>query len=242
VVILYTANMGIKFKSNEDFFKNWNPIMAYVLGFLFADGNIENSPYMRGKYIKAINTDKKIIEKIKKYLDSEHKIQSIKDVNSKIKTKYILRIGSHKMYNSLENIGMTPNKSLTMKFPNIPKNLQRYFILGYFDGDGCVYIDNYKKTKGRRLLIAFTSGSKFFLESLSNILNEKLSLKQNKVYNSHRSYQLRYSTHDSVKIFKLLYKKQTNDLYLKRKFDIFKKFFNLRPLWVDPEVLSVLKS
>ena len=49
--------MGIKYRVNENFFEKWSPLMAYVLGYIYADGNLDDSPYMRGKYIKITSTD-----------------------------------------------------------------------------------------------------------------------------------------------------------------------------------------
>ena len=57
--------MGIKFSVNEKFFDVWSLEMSYVLGFLYADGHLEDSPYIRGKYVRVINTDRDRIELIK---------------------------------------------------------------------------------------------------------------------------------------------------------------------------------
>ena len=43
--------MGLKYPVNEKFFDAWSSEMAYVLGFIFADGSLEDSPNIRGKYI-----------------------------------------------------------------------------------------------------------------------------------------------------------------------------------------------
>lgn len=44
--------------------------MAYVLGFIAADGSLENTPYMRGKYISICSEDGLYLErKYNKFLD-----------------------------------------------------------------------------------------------------------------------------------------------------------------------------
>jgi hypothetical protein len=58
--------MGIKYKANEDFFKVWNPTMAYVLGFIYADGCIYISE--RGSYLSVTSIDKDIIINIKRWM------------------------------------------------------------------------------------------------------------------------------------------------------------------------------
>ena len=49
------------------FFKKWTPEMAYVLGFLYADGNIVDAVASRTQYISFSSKDREIIAKIKKY-------------------------------------------------------------------------------------------------------------------------------------------------------------------------------
>lgn len=195
--------------------------MAYVLGYFFADGSIEDWPYFRAKYIKAISTDEEQISLIKKELSSKHTIEIIKPTLSNHRTKYRIRIGNANLYESLLILGLTPKKSLTMLFPRIPIKFLEHFIRGYFDGDGCVYIERYKG-KMKRLSIIFTSGSKEFLNEMCSKLHDLLGLMQTKVYNSRRSFQLRYSTHDALKIFKFIYRNKGR-YYLKRKYNIFTK-------------------
>ena len=63
--------MPIYKKVNKDFFKKWTPEMAYVLGFLFADGNIIYTK--RNTWFWSIQiTDKEILEKIKMEINSSH--------------------------------------------------------------------------------------------------------------------------------------------------------------------------
>lgn len=50
-------------------------------------------------------------------------------------------VTNYHLWNTLNNYGCIPNKSLTLKFPDESifksKDLIRHFIRGYFDGDGC---------------------------------------------------------------------------------------------------------
>ena len=59
---------------NSNFFKKWTPAMAYVLGFIYADGCILNTQESsRTNYIKITNTDKMIVKQIKNALNSIRK-------------------------------------------------------------------------------------------------------------------------------------------------------------------------
>jgi len=142
IIATLQQGMGIKYKVNEEFFDKWSSQMAYVLGLLYADGSLEDASYLRGKYIRLTSTDKELIFRVRRWLDSEHTIIIYLKPDSLYgKQRYFLRIGSHKLYNSLTKLGLYPNKSLTIKFPNIPSKYLKDFIRGYFDGDGCVYLE-----------------------------------------------------------------------------------------------------
>ena len=173
--------MGIKYKVNEDFFRKWSKDSAYVLGFIFADGHLENAPYIRGRYIRFTNTDYSIIEQIKSALDSSHKIVVI-PARGVRKEKYLLRIGSHKLYGDLETLGLHPRKSHNMRFPQAPQKYLSDFIRGYFDGDGTITFENMRNSPYNRLKVIFTSGSKDFLLSLAHILRKTCSTSLINVY------------------------------------------------------------
>ena len=215
--------MGIKYKINYDFFKTWSKQMAYVLGFLFADGSLENSPYIRGKYIRFSNTEPSIIKKIKRIMDSKHRIVKMHPPGNR-KVKYFLRIGSHLLYNDLEKLGLFPNKSSTMTFPKVPDSFISDFVRGYFDGDGSVIIERYKRDKKyKRLKAIFTSGSKKFLISLDRCLQGFCNIDGPNFYNSHRSFQLVYRSLKAKKVLDFLYKDLEDSLYLRRKYLVYKK-------------------
>ena len=243
-ITTYTQVVGIKYKVNEKFFDKWNPEMAYLLGYWYADGSIY--PSVRGSYLSATSVVKEIIYNVKKWLKSKHIIREEKPIWPNGKTKYSLRIGNKSLYKALIKLGLYPNKSLTVKFPYIPNRFLSHFIRGYFDGDGCVFLEMANGiTRSRiirRLSVIFTSGSQEFLKELCKTLGSKLKLKQTRVYKSHRSYQLRYFTSDSVKLFKFMYEDCRKNAYLKRKLNYFGKYFKLRPQRLDTEIEDILNK
>lgn len=243
-----------RYSIKTDFFQKWSNEMAYVLGFLYADGSIIDAVSSRTQYIKFDSKDKDIINSIKLLLRSKHPIHSRPPRETlhrngiyKSLELFSLSIGSRRMFADLIKIGLMPNKSKIIKFPvNIPKKYLSHFIRGYFDGDGCVHIQKAKGKKQKIILkglsVIFTSGSKIFLQGLISNLQKIITLKHDKVYDSNRAYQLRYSTFDSIQLFKVLYKNTFQDIYLKRKFEIFLKYFQLRPLRVDKDVKKIFKN
>ena len=235
--------VGIKYKVNEKFFEKWSPNMAYVLGYIYADGSLDDSPYMRGKYIQITSTDEDSIQRIKNWLNSEHKITQRKSYFTGGKICFMLRIGSHKIYNDLFKLGLYPNKSLTISFPKIPQKYLGHFIRGYFDGDGCVHFAKGRGSKGqsiiKRVRVIFTSGSKVFLEGMNTIL-KIAGIEEGKIYISKRSYQLTYNTKDSIKMFKLMYKNTSFNSFFMRKFKIFNNYFELHPKVIDKCIRKII--
>lgn len=238
--------MGVKYRVNEAFFDTWTQEMAYVLGYFYADGSLEDASYLRGKYIRVSSVEKYSILRIKKWLGSEHTIVEQKSTWENGKTRYLLRIGSHKLYDKLISLGLYPNKSLTIQFPDISEEYLPHFIRGYFDGDGCVYFYRALGKRGKlvtkKLSVIFTSGSEIFLEKMNTILKRQLGLKQKKIYKGQRAYQLRYGTSDSVKLFVLLYKNVLPHMYFIRKTKPFLQYFKLHPSRVDQNIESVIRS
>lgn len=216
--------------------------MAYVLGYIYADGNLEDSSYIRGKYIRVTSTDCDRIESIRTLMKSSHTIVLEKQ-RERGKQRFLLRIGNGKLFDTLIRIGVTPRKSFTMIFPSIPHHYLGAFVRGYFDGDGCAHID-VVHGKPKRLLSIFTSGSKKFLESLHGRLQKEIELIGSGLY-KHGSaigtYQLRYSTRDSLRLFMLMYPRGLDEkLHLSRKYDIFIRYLKLRHISRDeiPLVLN----
>ena len=171
--------MGIKYYVNEESFDAWSHEMAYVLGFLFADGTIYSTPYNRGKYVGVTSIDRESIETIKIFLQSAHPIIAYKPPHERHSIKYTLKIGSHKLHDSLMKHSLYQNKSLTVTMPKIPRKYLADFIRGNFDGDGCVFIEmrrrkDNKENFVRCLKITFSSGSKKFLEQLSDCLGTEV--------------------------------------------------------------------
>lgn len=217
--------------------------MAYVLGYIYADGSLDDSSYMRGKYIQIASTDEDSIQRIKKWLDSEHKINIKRSNFIGGKICFILRIGSHKIYNDLFKLGLYPNKSLTINFPKVPKKYLGHFIRGYFDGDGCVHFararGNREKLIIKRVRIIFTSGSKIFLEGMVKII-KATGIEKGKIYKSKRSYQAIYNTRDSIKMFKLMYKNAGFNSFFMRKFMVFNNYFDLRPSVINRTIRKII--
>lgn len=202
--------------------------MAYVLGFFTADGNMIKNK--RGAhFIEFQITDKKILEKIRNILCSNHKI-TIRKRNIKYKLSYRLQIGSKEIFNDLEKLGLTPRKSKTVKLPIIPDKYFYHFTRGYFDGDGNVTIGTYKRKDrnnylSKIIMSGFTCGSKNFLLKLWKNLKKIANISGGTLYYHRGAYRLYFSINDSKKLYKFMYRNSTNKLFLIRKKEVFEKYF-----------------
>lgn len=194
-----------KYNINQDYFKTWSRNMAYVLGFWFADGCI-----YRGQMfdITLNKKDKYILKKIAEELQYEGNLyDSVDRQSSRINFSCVV------IYNDIIKLGGTERKSLSLKFPEVPKEYLPDFIRGYFDGDGCVML-----LKNNRLNTAFTCGSKEFLDDLLKILREEVGVVGGSYDSSCMS--LKFGKKDSIKIGEYMYK-NSPELFLERKYQKF---------------------
>jgi hypothetical protein len=123
---------------NENYFNKWSPNMAYILGYIVADGCIINgSPHGYSDSLKlgVQLKDKDILEKIKKELNSQHAISIVRNAAH-------FCISSKKLVDSLKRLGITYQKSLKETVPNVPAQHIKDFIRGVIDGDGGISIDS----------------------------------------------------------------------------------------------------
>ena len=188
-----------KYNVNNDYFSKIDtPEKSYILGFIYADGCNYISDDKKNCIINFTQLKKSvdILQKINFELNSEY---PIREYNQKENNKIIctLNIRSKKMSEDLIKLGVTPKKSLFIKFPNnniVPEKLVSHFIRGYFDGDGCVWngkrikrkIKDITKVDGFRYRIIhnvkFTiTGNIDFINMLQDFLVFNLNFKKTKL-------------------------------------------------------------
>jgi len=127
---------------------------AYWLGFLYADGY--NYTVKKSVSLTLCNKDIDHLYKFKDFLKTDKPIRRNSDSSSKVVMENI------KISNDLCRHGMVQAKTHIIKYPKIDENLDKHFIRGYFDGDGCI---SYGKNIGPSCGISIVS-NKEFLESI----------------------------------------------------------------------------
>jgi intein-encoded DNA endonuclease-like protein len=213
-------------KINQNFFKIWLPEMAYILGFIVADGCIIKRKDRKDSYILNITSkDIEILEKIKTAIQSEYQIG--KKYNSLGLPYGQIQICNNTICKDLIRLGINPQKTYNIKPLNIPQKHFPDFVRGFFDGDGTVYIYNVNKTP--QIKSGFVCASLDFLDDFNKKLCKSLSIKSKNIYktvalnNRVPQYSIRFCVNDSKKLEEFMY--QNNPpLYLNRKKQIFNKW------------------
>lgn len=225
--------MGRIKKINCDIFKIWNGEMAYILGYIFADGcisfdkNRKKNPYT----LNITSIDKKHLYKIRKSLNSSHKVG--KKTNGRNGIAFQLQIRNSTLCEDLINLGIKPRKTYnTAANINIPDKYFHDFTRGFFDGDGTVYI--YRVNNVPQIKAGFLSTSPAFFEKFNLRLCKNLNITKKNIHlkNKHNNSKLRiYDIHlyigDCEKLAEFMYQNNPS-LYLNRKYRIFEKWKSIK--------------
>lgn len=187
---------------------------AYWLGFMYADGCIYNNQIS----LSLQSIDLEHIYKFRKFVNITTKLNTIYK-NGKI-TSYGTSVNSKQLAENLINLGCLRKKSLIIKFPTneqVPENLLKHFIRGYFDGDG-----GFCKNKNVVDKIKFTSGSIIFLEKLNCYIKNIIGISHTGIYKDKRSiaYYLSINRKNDILMFSnYLYENST--IHLDRKYNLY---------------------
>jgi len=229
--------MGYTGQPNVDinFFKQEDPAVFYVAGFLAADGWLhqtkKGNSLSNNIGLSLKEQDLHHLEKIAKLIGYKNKIykrlvkNSLRNPTYKDTITYTIGFDNKIVFNDLKNrFNLTPKKSLDYRFPDWILNHKNinYFLLGYFDGDGSLSIDKIgRKIPQARMHIR---GTVDFLTQYNAILYDKCSLAtKDKIISTDSNIgSLQYTGNKNIiKIMSFLYDKPI--IYLDRKYDRFKQ-------------------
>ncbi|MEK6883539.1 MAG: LAGLIDADG family homing endonuclease, partial [Nanoarchaeota archaeon] len=189
---------------------------AYFLGLFYADGHVSNNH----AFISLVEKDRHILEEAKLFIKFKESLMFIKRESPR-QNMYRLCLGSKDMVIDLCRVGCFHRKTLTLRFPTekqVPKHLLKFFIRGYFDGDGCI-------CHSRNNLILTIASTNQFCISIQNIFsnilgNKSGSVRKHAVGNVYIYYL--GGNNQTLKIFKWLY--SGGGPRLNRKFKKYKDF------------------
>ena len=232
-ISLYLERKGIKkIKGNhyrkyfhdEDFFEKIDSEeKAYWLGFMFADGYIVDNEKRYGQDAFGLALAKDSIDSLEKFKKSIKATNPITWDTSKkgSQPQGRLLMRSQKTVNDLIDKGCVKQKSLILRPPkNIPDDLIRHFIRGFFDGDGSLI--KYERTKNS---IAYSINITSTYEMVKWI---KQVFQMGQIFPEKRREQTWYFTvggnQQVIKLYHYLYDEAT--IWMDRKYNRFQELLN----------------
>lgn len=176
-----------KYTYHVDYFKTWSHDMAYILGFIFADGCIRKTKAKSWILSFGVNIkDKIILEYIAKELGLNLIIKNTTQFDKRTQKTYYscrLSINCKEMIDDLIKLNICERKTGKEELPEIPEEFKMSFLCGYHDGDGHLQRSN---THGYKL--EFTCMSKKFLESIQQEICKNIGkIEENR---NHFSYKI----------------------------------------------------
>lgn len=198
---------------NDNFFDELTPVSSYWLGFIAADGCL--SLKNRSVTIGLAARDKSHLQKFKRAICTNSNISYVLS-NSSIRVS----VYSEKVFDRLVNLGVTPNKSLTISKVDVPQNLLSHFVRGVFDGDGSI---TGKRVTHLQFMIA---GNKPFLKDLQENLIKNCDINKVQLYQlsgKNKAFKLQYTGSQIFRIMEYLYKDSIPETRLKRKYEKYLK-------------------
>ena len=203
--------------------------MAYIFGFTCADGNIYHRT-LAWELTNRHQSNKDLLERFRVTMLSNYPIEERKK-------SVRFRISNPVIISDIKILGVFPNKSKQILFPEVPDKYLCHFIRGFLDADGWI-VAVIKKGGTKELSVGFCSGSKDFIDGLIIALkncvgivkfNLRKRLRKTKKGKNSITYQLDFYSDNAYQIIKFLYDNLTEeDLYLQRKFEkqlIARKFY-----------------
>ena len=198
----------------------------YFLGFFAADGNVDLSNGNYRARVKIQRGDRKLLERFNELLQNT---RSIDDGVEKPRAKWcredyieyysVLQLGNRPFCERLIELGMVPNKTFVLKFPDyIPDEYLKHFVRGYFDGDGSISLMYSPNGKTARATTGFSSGSKSFLKDLKKKLKKQIGIHSEIKPLHGKTWSLDIDRMEDILPF-LNWMYEDAHIYLQRKYD-----------------------
>lgn len=206
--------------SDTDYFtREWSPNLAYIVGYIFADGCISKDWYSLG--FLCHSKDEEILVAIHKELNVTTKIHrdpAREYGGRKNGPRTYFNVNNKQLVLSLrDRFGLVPQKtSLDLPMPEIPDAYVGHFVRGYFDGDGHVSVS--KKHNGGR---ASFVGSETFVRQMSSAIGRLIGSDNVCLFRQGKVWSATWTLWESLeKIHKLIYP-DGDYIYLSRKRQMF---------------------
>lgn len=198
---------------------------AYWIGWLLTDGGVSDKHDIE---IALMSQDESILHILEDDLHICNKVKPHQE-------KYVrFSISCANMCNDLEQYGIVPNKTLSLKYPsNIPEKFETHLLRGMFDGDGGFtigtatrfYKDRNKSYTKPYQELSFT-GTFDMCDNFQNVLCKYTGIPHKNISKNHSIYRIRWSNRQEIlSICDVLYQDCENH-FLQRKYDKYQELLN----------------
>lgn len=212
------SNQNRALHKNKEYFDTQSSNMAWILGFLAADGSVSSKNNTISLGLASV--DREILERIKKEIDIENPIHDFVNRQGFEYSELSWTCAEHKK--KLAQYSIVPNKTFVLKPPfALDKKYYLDYIRGYFDGDGSV---NFIESKGKKHYMALRwqvcSATpdilNFVIDTLELYGVHRVNIQEYKRKDKNILYSIQYSTNATKDIYKILYSTDST-LFLARK-------------------------
>lgn len=212
------SNQNRALHKNKEYFNTQSSNMAWVLGFLAADGFVssKNNTISLG----LARVDREILERVKKEIDIENPIHDFVNRQGFEYSELSWTCAEHKK--RLAQYSIVPNKTFILKPPfALDEKYYLDYVRGYFDGDGSV---NFIESKGKKhytalrwqVCSATPDILSFIVDTLELYGIHRVNIQEHKRKDKNILYSIQYSTNATKDIHKVLYSTDST-LFLARK-------------------------
>lgn len=132
-----------KYTIDEEFFATWSRELAWLVGYITADGNVNKALTA----ITIVSAEQKPLLLARTLAGSDAPLYlrpKERNIHKGAQDAYALKLSNRAVVEALVNIGVKPNKSKCGGVPRVPVEFRWHFLRGLIDGDGNIHIPRNK--------------------------------------------------------------------------------------------------
>lgn len=220
------ANSLRKYVCDEDYFEEINTRdKAYITGLLHSDGFIN----IKSRQVRLKLTDLDLVKSVADKICIDRKLYSDSSIKKEHKPNLSFVVTSQKFMDDCIKHGCVHNKTFNLDFPiTISDEFMGDYLRGMFDGDGHIGINRKLSYKPANFKIVATRkwiDKAIVWLSKNNIMS--------KFYDDRRHNDKLTGLHITdnislIKFYNLIYNNVDNEMFLKRKYDVYTEFVNFK--------------
>lgn len=203
--------------TNQAYFEHFTEKSAYIIGFIAADGHINTEGRCRLMFGLA-EKDRDLLSKIRDEISPDSPIKDYPKNKS-----VIFNASGGPLIQSLIRLGLDSKKSgIHNIFTQLPQELHKHFIRGFFDGDGSISFRERVRGKYRSLegKVNICNTNETLLNNITSIID--CGVVKRFKSNNGLPYLYFNSVSDILRFYQYIYHEQT--ICLERKRNKFQEF------------------